>query len=156
MKTIQSILFASVAATALFSGSVLAEVSISNPWVRATVPAQKATGAFMQLKSDSDVKLVAASAPATLAGVVEVHEMSMNNGVMKMQPVAGGLALPAKQAVELKPGSYHIMLMELKQQVKAGETVTLTLTFEDAKKQRSTQTVKAEVRELTSTPHHHH
>lgn len=154
MQHLQSILFAGIAAVSLFSGRALAEVTISQPWVRATVSGQKATGAFMQLKSDSDVRLVAVSTP--VADVVEVHEMSMSNGVMKMQAVANGLPLPANQMVELKPGGYHVMLMALKRQVKPSESVALTLTFEDARKQRTTKTIEASVRELAAGGHGHH
>lgn len=122
----------------------LAEVSVADPWVRATVAQQKATGAFMHLTSDSDARLVSASSPA--AEVVEIHEMTMQNNVMKMSPVRG-LDLPAGKAVELKPGGYHVMLMGLKAQVKEGEAVPLTLVIEgkDGKQQRVevTATVRA-------------
>ena len=104
-----------------------AQVTVSEPWVRATVPQQKATGAFMKLQSAQDAKLISAKSPA--AGIVEVHEMAMEGGVMKMRAV-DGLALPMGKAVELKPGGYHVMLMDLKSQVKEGDAVPLTLVFE--------------------------
>ncbi|MEY2633991.1 MAG: hypothetical protein RIR00_2645 [Pseudomonadota bacterium] len=138
------------------AGLAQAQVNVTTPWVRATTPAQKATGAFMQLQSPSDTALVSASSP--VAGVVEIHEMAMNNNVMSMRRIPK-LDLPAKISVELKPGSYHIMLMDLKQQVKAGDKVPLTLVFEDAKKQQQKLDVQAEARELTAMPasgHHHH
>ncbi|MBZ5782186.1 copper chaperone PCu(A)C, partial [Klebsiella aerogenes] len=86
-------------------------VKIENGWARATVQGQKATGAFMKITATQATRLVAVSTP--VAGVAEVHEMKMDNGVMSMRAVPA-LDLPANQAVELKPGSYHLMLMDLK------------------------------------------
>jgi periplasmic copper chaperone A len=120
-------------------------VDVKQPWVRATVAQQSATGAFMQLTAASDLRLVAAQSP--VAGVVEVHEMAMENQVMKMRAVPH-LPLPAGKTVELKPGGYHVMLMDLKTQVKAGETVPLTLVFENASGQRQSLELKAPVRAL--------
>ena len=114
-----------------------------NSWVRATVAPQKTTGAFMQLTAARPVKVVAASSP--VAQVVEIHEMKMDNGVMKM-PAVEALPLPAGQPVTLKPGSYHVMLMGLKAPIKAGETVPLTLTVEGEDKQRTAVEIKAEAR----------
>jgi copper(I)-binding protein len=126
---------------------VMAQVTVKDPWVRATVSAQKATGAFMQITSVQDVRLIEASSPA--AGVVEVHEMVMEKDVMKMRAVKG-LDLPAGKTVELKPGGYHVMLMDLKQQMKEGDTVPVTLVVEGKDKKRSTIEVKAPVRPLTA------
>ena len=131
-------------ASALFTSVVAhAQVKVDDPWVRATVAPQKATGAFMQLTSPKAAKVVAASSP--VAEMVEIHEMKMDNGVMKMRAVEA-LALPAGQTVALKPGSYHVMLMGLKAPIKAGETVPLTLTLEGEDKQRTMVEVKAEAR----------
>ncbi len=124
-----------------------ADVSVADPWVRATVAQQRATGAFMQLTSDSDARLVSASSPA--AEVVEIHEMTMHNNVMKMSPVRG-LDLPAGKAVELKPGGYHVMLMGLKAQVKEGEAVPLTLVIEGKDGRQQRVEVTATVRALTA------
>lgn len=133
-----------VLASALFTAfAAHAQLQVSDPWVRATVAPQKATGAFMQLTSPKAAKVVAASSP--VAEMVEIHEMKMDNGVMKMRAVEA-LALPAGQTVALKPGSYHVMLMGLKAPIKAGETVPLTLTLEGEDKQRTTVEVKAEAR----------
>jgi len=121
--------------SALFlSLSASAQVTVKDAWVRATVAQQKATGAFMQLQSAQDARLISAQSP--VAAVVEVHEMSMDGGVMKMRAVPN-LALPAGKAVELKPGGYHVMLMDLKGQVKEGDTVPVTLVVEgqDGKRQ---------------------
>jgi copper(I)-binding protein len=126
---------------------VMAQVTVKDPWVRATVSAQKATGAFMQITSAQDARLVEASSP--VAGVVEVHEMVMEKDVMKMRAVKG-LDLPAGKTVELKPGGYHVMLMDLKQQMKEGDTVPVTLVVEGKDKKRSTIEVKAPVKPLTA------
>ncbi len=136
-----------IAAALLASFAAQAQVKVADPWVRATVAPQKATGAFMQLTSEQAVKVVAASSP--VAAVVAIHEMEMDDGVMKMRAV-DALALPAGQAVALKPGSYHVMLMGLKAPIKAGETVPLTLTVEGADGKRTAVEIKAEARAGTA------
>lgn len=123
-----------------------ANVEVKDAWVRATVAQQKATGAFMQLTAKADTRLVEVKSP--VAGVVELHEMAMEKDVMKMRAVSGGLALPAGKAVELRPGSYHVMLMDLKGPVKAGDVVPVTLVFEGKGGQRETVEVKATARPL--------
>jgi len=133
----------------MFSTLALADVSIKDAWVRGTVAGQTATGAFMELKASEHATLLGVSSP--VAGTVEVHEMSMDKGVMKMRAVPK-LDLPAGKAVTLKPGSYHIMLMDLKQPLKKGETVPLTLKLEGKDKKTSVLEVKAEVRDLTAPP----
>jgi hypothetical protein len=120
-----------------------APVAVSDAWVRPTVAQQKATGAFMQLTAQVPLKVVAASSP--VAGVTEIHEMAMDRDVMRMRAVPA-LALPAGQTVALKPGGYHVMLMDLKAPVKAGDVVPLTLTLEGADGQRQTLEVKATAR----------
>ena len=106
-------------------------VDVKNAWVRTTVQGQKATGAFMTITAKDGAKLVAGSSP--VAGVTEIHEMKMEGDVMKMKAVAGGLDLPAGKSVELKPGGYHVMLMDLKAALPKDTTVPLTLVFKDAK-----------------------
>ncbi|MBT9455609.1 MAG: copper chaperone PCu(A)C [Burkholderiaceae bacterium] len=128
-----------------------AQVSVKDPWVRATVAQQKATGAFMQLTAAKDTRLVSVS--TTLTPMAEVHEMAMDNNVMKMRQIPA-LDLPAGKAVELKPGGYHLMLMDLKQQVKAGDMVPLTLVFEDKAGKRESVEVRAEVRALGAPAKH--
>jgi len=140
----------------LASLAASAQVTVSEPWVRATVPQQKATGAFMKLQSTQDAKLISAKSPA--AGIVEVHEMALEGGVMKMRAV-DVLALPMGKAVELKPGGYHVMLMDLKSQVKDGDAVPLTLTFETKDGKRQTLEVKAPARNMNApaqAPHGGH
>jgi len=120
-------------------------VKIEDAWVRGTVAAQKATGAFMRLTSRANARLVSASSPA--AGVVEIHEMSMENDVMKMRQVPG-VDLAAGRTMELKPGGYHVMLMDLKQPLKGGESISITLVFEDAANARFTQEIQVPVTAL--------
>lgn len=107
----------------------LAETSVSDAWVRATVPQQHATGAFMVLTATTDSKLVGVASP--VAKDVQVHEMTMNGDVMGMRQVKS-IELPAGKAVSLDPNGYHVMLMGLHEQVKEGTQVPLTLTIEDA------------------------
>ena len=106
-----------------------AQVKIEGAWARATVPNQSATGAFMRLTAQKDVVLTGASSP--VAGIVEVHEMTMDKDVMRMR-AAGRVPLKAGQTIELKSGGLHIMMMDLKKQIKAGESVPLTLSFKAA------------------------
>lgn len=102
---------------------------VENAWIRAAVPGQSGTGAFMRLTAAQPLRLVGVSTP--VAGVAEVHEMRMEGDVMRMRAIPG-LDLPAGQAVELKPGSYHLMLMALKAPVKADTRVPVTLVLRDA------------------------
>jgi periplasmic copper chaperone A len=125
------------------------EVTIKEPWVRGTVPGQKATGAFMQLTATESASLVAVESP--VAGSVQIHEMKMENDVMKMRAIPK-LDLPAGKAVELKPGGYHMMLMDLKQPLKKGEAVPIRLRFEGKDKTFKTIEIKAQVRELGAGP----
>jgi len=120
--------------------------------VRGTVAGQRATGAFMKLTPGADQKLVAAASP--VAKIVEIHEMAMDGGVMKMRAVAK-LDLPAGKATELKPGGYHVMLMALEKPLNEGETVPITLTFEDAAGKRQSLEIKAPVKALTTDPRKH-
>jgi len=136
-----------VLATHFFIASHVAAqtITISNAWARATVQGQKATGAFMTVTSKENSKLVAASTP--VAGIVEIHEMKMDKDVMKMSALPNGLDLPAGKAVDLKPGGFHIMLMDLKLPLNKDVAVplTLTLTFQDSSGKKSQQVVQVPV-----------
>ncbi|MGJ7614963.1 MULTISPECIES: copper chaperone PCu(A)C [unclassified Variovorax] len=145
MKPITRILIASAA---LLAANAHAQVTVKDAWVRATVPQQKATGAFMQISAAKDTRLVSASSSVT--PLVEVHEMAMQDNVMRMRQIPA-LDVPAGKAVELKPGGYHVMLLDLKQQVKEGDTVPLTLVFEGKDGKRETVEVKAPVRALNAS-----
>ncbi len=122
------------ARTALVVGLVLwssaqAQVTVDRAWARATVPNQASSGAFMRITAQKDVRLTGAR--SAVAGIVEVHEMRMDKDIMRMRP-AGELPIKAGQSLELKSGGFHLMMMGLKQQLKAGEAVPLTLEFKVA------------------------
>jgi copper(I)-binding protein len=133
-----------LAASLFLSSHVVAQtIAVTNSWVRATVQGQKATGAFMTVTSKENAKLVAVSSP--VAGIVEIHEMKMDKDVMKMAALPNGLDLPAGKAVDLKPGGYHIMLMDLKLPLNKDVAVPLTLTFQDSGGKKSQQVVQVPV-----------
>jgi hypothetical protein len=131
-----------------------ANLSVTDAWARATMPGQKVSGAYMQLQSDADARLVSASSPAVPR--VEVHEMKMDGDVMRMSEVKS-IELPKGKTVSLEPGGYHIMLMNLTKPIAAGEVIPLTLVVESGGK-RQTIEVKAEARAPGSgaMPHHVH
>jgi periplasmic copper chaperone A len=133
MTLFKSTLFAVVAASVCSLGLAQApsvSIDVKDAWVRSTVPGQKGTGAFMKITAKDGAKLVGVSSP--VAGVGEVHEMKMEGDIMKMRALPS-LDLPAGKAVELKPGGYHVMLMDLKQPLLKDTTVPVTLVFKDAK-----------------------
>ncbi len=134
-----------LAALALAVSAAQAQTTVKEPWVRGTVAQQKATGAFMHLTSAQGGKLVSASSPS--AGVVEIHEMVMEGSTMKMRAIPG-LDLPAGKSVELKPGGYHVMLMDLKAPMKAGESVAITLVVEGKDGKKESIEVKAPIKAL--------
>jgi copper(I)-binding protein len=142
----------SVLLSAVFAASAFAQtVSVSDPWIRATVAGQKATGAFMKITSKEGAKLTGVSSPA--AGIAEVHEMKMEKDVMKMAAIPS-LNVPAGGAVELKPGSYHVMLMDLKSPLADKSTVPLTLTFENAKGVKSKVDLQVPVKAMNTMNSH--
>ncbi len=141
-KTLASIV---VAALLAVNVQAQAQVSVGQAWARATVAQQKVSGAFLRLKSAKAGRLVEVRSP--VAGRVEMHEMAMAGDTMRMREVAG-IELPAGQWVELKPGGYHLMLMDLKRPIQAGEKLPLTLVIEGADKKRQSVEVQAEARAL--------
>jgi copper(I)-binding protein len=147
MKSIHHLLLALGASCALVT-SALAQVTVSDPWVRATVPVQKSSGAFMSLKAGRAARLVKVSTP--VAAAVELHRSSMADGMMKMQEV-DGIDLPAGASVNLASGGYHLMLVGLKRQLKEGETVPLTLVVRQGRK-NSKVTVQAAVKPMNYAP----
>jgi hypothetical protein len=120
--------------------SAHAEVTVQGPWVRATVAQQKVTGAFMAITSTVDAHVVGITSP--VADRVEIHEMKMNNEIMTMRAIPS-LPLDAGKTVQLAPGGFHIMLFGLRQQLKAGDSIPLTLMIEDSQKRRTPVNVKA-------------
>ena len=132
---------------------VSAQTVVDDAWVRATVAGQPSTGAFMHITSSTDSKLVEVRSP--VAKTVQIHESKMANDVMSMQPVSS-VALPAGKSVAIEPEGYHVMLIDLVGQVKAGDQVPLTLIVEDSKGVKESIEVNAQARALNSMPMHDH
>ena len=106
------------------------KLKIEDPYARATVPAQKAGGAFVKIKNTGAAdKLIAVSSP--VAKEMQLHTMSMEGNVMKMREVKA-IDIPANGTVELQPGGFHLMLIDLKSQLKAGDQIPVKLKFEKA------------------------
>ncbi|MBV9457945.1 MAG: copper chaperone PCu(A)C [Bradyrhizobium sp.] len=110
------------------------DLVISQAWTRATPGGAKTGGGFVTIENKGTArdKLIGASADG--AGKIEVHEMVMNEGVMKMRPVEGGLAIDPGKTVKLAPGGLHLMMMDLKKPLKQGDKMPVTLEFEKAGK----------------------
>lgn len=110
------------------------DLVISQAWTRATPGGAKVGGGYLivENKGTAPDKLVGGS--TDIATRLEVHQMSVENGVMKMHPVDGGLAIAPGKSVKLAPGGYHLMLMDLKRPLKQGDKVPVTLEFEKAGK----------------------
>lgn len=137
-------LFAVAAFVACCASTASAQtVKVEDAWIRTSVQGQSATGAFMKLTARENTRLVSVSSP--VAGVAELHEMKLENDVMKMRALSGGLELPAGRTVELKPGGYHVMLMDLKAALPKDSTVPMTLVFKDAKGVESRLEIKLPV-----------
>jgi periplasmic copper chaperone A len=138
---LSALIFTAIGALAMQSAGA-ANVTVSNAWARATMPGQPVSAAYMQIKSDADAKLIGVSSPAVPR--VEVHEMKMDGDVMIMREVKA-IDLPKGKTVALEPGGFHIMLMNLKQPIVAGEVIPLTLEVESGGKKQTVK-VKAEAR----------
>ena len=134
--------------------SAWAGVEVSGAWARATMPGQKVAGVYMQLRSDTPAKLVGVKSAS--AKSAELHRMSHEGGVMKMRRV-DALDLPAGKTVALEPGGYHVMLLDIKRPLAAGEHVNVILVIDEGGK-RIEVPVQAQVRSLQeeADPHAHH
>lgn len=131
----QTILLATLGLFA-FQTSWANPVTVNNAWVRPTVPGQSVAGAYLDITAKQPARLVAASSP--MSPDVQIHWMQMDGDVMRMREVSA-IDLPKNKTVSLKPGGYHLMLMQLKKPIQAGDTVPLTLVIEIKRKR---QTVK--------------
>ena len=109
-------------------------IAISKPWIRATPAGAKVGGGYLKIENTGKEADRLIGGSASVAGKLEVHEMTTENNVMKMRELPKGLEIKPGQTVELKPGSYHIMMMDLKEPLKEGATVKGTLQFEKAGK----------------------
>lgn len=118
-------------------------VQVSNVWMRATAPGQKVAGGFMDLTANADMRLVGGS--SLVCGRVELHTMRMEGGMMVMRQVPD-IPLPKGQTVSLKPGGLHIMCIDLKQPLKPGERVPVSLQLRSSGGQEQRLQLEAEVR----------
>jgi len=124
-------------------------LQIEAPWLRATPGGAKVGAGYLRITNtgaEAD-RLTGASMPLSARG--EVHEMTMQNGVMHMAAVGGGLLIPPGKTVELKPGGFHLMFLDLKGSLKEGQSVDVTLTFEKA----GSVTIPFPVQGLGGAPH---
>ena len=136
--------FLSVALSA-FALPALADVTVTDAWIRSTVPGQKVAGAFMRIVSTADTALIEATSPS--AKFIEIHEMTKEGNVMKMKAI-DQLPVPAEKPIELTPAGYHMMLFELKAPLNPGDKVPLTLMFENRGGRKLWVDVEATVRPL--------
>jgi copper(I)-binding protein len=132
------------------------DLVISQPWSRATPGGAKVGGGYLTIENKGAVadKLVGGSTDA--AGKLEVHQMSVSNGVMKMHPVEGGLTIEPGKTVKLAPGGYHLMLVDLKHPFKQGDKVPVTLEFEKAGKVAVSLDVQGIGAQAPHSPDHMH
>ena len=121
-----------LAAAVAMDATMVGDLKIENAWTRATPPRAKVGGGYVTITNTGSEADRLVSGSVAFAGVVEIHEMAVTDGVMKMRPLADGLEIPAGETVTLKPGGFHIMFMKLKEGLVEGETVSATLTFEKA------------------------
>ncbi|MCB1916724.1 MAG: copper chaperone PCu(A)C [Rhodocyclaceae bacterium] len=138
-------------ATAFAAG---AEVTVSEAWVRASLPQQRATGAFMKIRS-ADERLRLVGAATGVAEVAEIHEMRIENDIVRMGRV-GAVELVPGETLELRPGGYHVMLMGLHEPLAVGREVALELLFEGADGVVRRVPVTALVQPLNARPGSHH
>jgi copper(I)-binding protein len=128
------------AALSVTAGVALAQefsagsIRISQVWIREVPPASKVAGGFMTLTNTGSAPDTLIGGSASIAGKFEVHEMAMTGGVMKMRELKPGLVIKPGETVVLKPGSFHIMFLDLKQPPKSGTAIKGTLIFEKAGK----------------------
>ena len=138
-----NVLIVSILATLAVQPALAATISVTDVWARATKPGQPVSGAYMKLQSDADARLLSASSPSI--PTVEVHKMKMDGDVMRMREVEA-IELPKGKTVTLQPGGYHVMLMNLKKPIVAGEVIPLTLVIESGGKRQNVE-VKATARD---------
>ena len=153
LRAIRPLVFVGFLVMPIVAAAQSGGIEIRDAWIRGTVAGQTAAGAFMEITSQAPARLVGAASPLT--GTVQIHSMKMEGGIMKMAPAAS-VELPARRAVRLASGGYHVMLLDLKRPLKTGERVPLKLTFELAGGKRETIELQVEVRALTGEKPHSH
>jgi periplasmic copper chaperone A len=136
MRTLSKLTLAALligfVAPAFAQGTGNTSITVEQPWARATPTGAKTGAAYMTLDNKSGTADRLTGASSDVADKLQIHEMKVENGVMQMREVPGGLPIPAGGSVVLKPGSYHVMLIGLKKPLTAGENIPLTLTFDKA------------------------
>jgi copper(I)-binding protein len=115
-------------------GVKVGDLEIGHPWTRATPPGAKVGGGYLKITNTGKEVDTLVSGSLEAAGHIEIHEMAVTDGVMKMRPLDKGLDIAPGATVELKPGSYHVMFMDLKQPLVKGQMVKGTLEFKKAGK----------------------
>ena len=158
MSTAKRGFFGAIALAWLLAGAAHAAdlVQVKEPWAKATVPGQKVGGVYMKIVARENLRLTGVK--SAVAETAEVHQMKMENGMMRMRAVPI-LELPAGKTVKLEPGGYHIMLFDIRQSLVAGQKLKLELTVEDASKHQHRVAVEAVVRDRDAGPaggHDHH
>ncbi|KQZ50041.1 hypothetical protein ASD54_14200 [Rhizobium sp. Root149] len=130
--SLAAVLLTLVGVTSAFAhGFQIGDLKIGHPYSRAMLPGAKVGGGYLKItNAGADDRLVSASSDR--AASVQIHEMKMDGGIMEMRELKDGLAVPANSTVELKPGSYHLMFMNVAQPFKEGEMVKAKLVFEKA------------------------
>jgi copper(I)-binding protein len=129
---IAAVLAASLAMPAHAEDISAGSLKISTPWTRATPKGAGVGAGYMKITNSGAAPDRLVSGATDVAGRFEIHEMSMDNGVMKMRPVGQGIEIKPGQTIELKPGGYHVMFVGLKKPFAQGEHVKATLVFEKA------------------------
>jgi len=114
-------------AASMTAASAQAPITVTEAWVREPVPGRAVTAAYAVVDNPGKTEIAIVSASSEIAGTAELHEMAVSGDMMKMQQVKE-IKVPAAGRVELKPGGYHVMLFNLKQPLKEGDTVALVLT----------------------------
>jgi len=138
-----------LAVTAASAGDYKAgSLDISDPWSRATPKGSSVAAGYMKIKNNGSTSDRLIGGSSDVAAKFEVHEMKMEDGVAKMRPVKGGLEIKPGETVELKPGSFHVMFVDLKKPLSAGDHFKATLAFEKA----GTVSVDYDVRAMGSEP----
>ena len=139
MRNLKQILFALAVLVAGTSFAAAEDIKagdlvISQAWTRATPKGAKTGGGYLTIENKGTAPDTLVGGSADIAGSVQVHEMSMDNGVMKMRPLEKGLTIEPGKTVKLAPGGYHLMMMDLKSPLKKGDKLLITLEFERAGK----------------------
>ncbi|MEE9313411.1 MAG: copper chaperone PCu(A)C [Rhizobiaceae bacterium] len=132
-KTLAALAVTSVLTTAVYAQSVkVGDLTVSNPIARATPPGAKVGGGYITITNNGSAADRLIGGTASFAGKIEIHEMKVADGIMRMKEIEGGLEIPAGETVKLMPGGNHVMFMKLSDALKVDENRKVTLTFKNA------------------------